>query len=182
MPRPLRLSRRLAMSIRRPAAPRTRGPYQAGVTLIELVLAIVIIGVSLGGILGAIGFVTKNSADPLLRKQAIVLAESLLEEIETCDMIAAASNTAVTIANRLTSYHVVSDYNGFSTSSGVTAADGTAISGLASYNFKPAVSVSAISSGELGASVLTTQAVKITVSVTDPEGIVTTLTGYRTAY
>ena len=89
---------------------------QAGVTLVELIVAIVIISVSVVGILGVISKVTAHSSDALVRKQAIVIAESLLEEIELRDFTALSINSPVTTVNRLTAYHIVSDYNNFSTS------------------------------------------------------------------
>lgn len=54
---------------------------QAGVTMIELVMFIVIIAVALAGIVGVMSFTSANSADPLRRKQALMLAEGLLEEV-----------------------------------------------------------------------------------------------------
>ena len=54
---------------------------QSGVTLVELVMFIVIVSVALAGIVGVINFTTANSADPLRRKQALMLAEALLEEV-----------------------------------------------------------------------------------------------------
>lgn len=55
---------------------------QAGVTLIELVLFIVIVGVAVVGILGVMSLTTRNSVDPQLRKQALAIAEGMLDEIE----------------------------------------------------------------------------------------------------
>lgn len=55
---------------------------QAGVTLVELVLFIVIVGVAVTGILGVLSLTSRNSADPQLRKQALAIAEGMLEEIE----------------------------------------------------------------------------------------------------
>lgn len=54
---------------------------QAGVTLIELVMFMVIVAVALGGIIAVMSFTTANSADPLRRKQALMIAEGLLEEV-----------------------------------------------------------------------------------------------------
>ncbi|GAB3447577.1 type II secretion system GspH family protein [Massilia solisilvae] len=56
-----------------------------GVTLVELVLFIVIVSIALAGVLGVLTFTTKNAADPLRRKQALLLAEALLEEVELAD-------------------------------------------------------------------------------------------------
>ena len=55
---------------------------QRGVTLIELVLFIVIVGVASAAILGVMSLTTQRSADPQLRKQALAIAEGMLEEIE----------------------------------------------------------------------------------------------------
>lgn len=55
--------------------------HQRGVTLIELVMFIVIIGVALAGLLTVLNFTTRNSADPLRQKQAMMIAEGLLEEV-----------------------------------------------------------------------------------------------------
>lgn len=55
---------------------------QAGVSLIELVLFIVIVGVALAGILSVMNVATRNSVDPMIRKQALAIAESLLEEVQ----------------------------------------------------------------------------------------------------
>ena len=54
---------------------------QAGVTLIELILFMVIVAIALGGILAVMSFTTANSSDPLRRKQALMIAEGLLEEV-----------------------------------------------------------------------------------------------------
>lgn len=55
---------------------------QKGISLIELIMFIVIVSIGIAGILSVMNLTTKNSADPLLRKQALAIAESLLEEIE----------------------------------------------------------------------------------------------------
>jgi MSHA pilin protein MshD len=55
---------------------------QRGVTLIELVMFMVIVAIGLAGIIGVLRFTTHNSADPVRRKQALMIAEGLLEEVE----------------------------------------------------------------------------------------------------
>jgi len=55
---------------------------QRGVTLIELVIFIVIVGIGLAGILQMLNLSTRMSADPVRRKQALLMAEGLLEEVE----------------------------------------------------------------------------------------------------
>ena len=55
---------------------------QRGISLVELIMFIVIISIALAGILLVMNRVTGHSADTLLRKQALAIAESLLEEVE----------------------------------------------------------------------------------------------------
>jgi MSHA pilin protein MshD len=55
---------------------------QRGVTLIELILFILIVGIALGGIITVMNLTTRASADPVRRKQALIIAEGLLEEVE----------------------------------------------------------------------------------------------------
>ncbi|KAB8045000.1 type IV pilus modification PilV family protein [Janthinobacterium aquaticum] len=76
---------------------------QCGFTIIELVIFIVVIGVAVAGVLGVMNLTTSRSADPQLRKQALVLAEGLLEEIQSarftfCKPDDAAAETAVNTA------------------------------------------------------------------------------------
>ncbi len=58
------------------------GRRQRGLTLVELIVFIVIVSVGLAGILVTYDTVVRHSADPLVRKQALAIAESLLLEIE----------------------------------------------------------------------------------------------------
>ncbi|QOY96394.1 type II secretion system protein [Massilia sp. UMI-21] len=58
-----------------------RAGRQSGLTLIELIMFILIVGVALAGIIGVLSLTTKASADPLRRKQALMIAEGLLEEV-----------------------------------------------------------------------------------------------------
>ena len=55
---------------------------QRGISLIELIMFIVIISIALAGILLVMNRVTSNSADTLIRKQSLAIAESLLEEVQ----------------------------------------------------------------------------------------------------
>ncbi len=52
-----------------------------GLSLIELIMFIVIVGAGLAGILGVMNFTTRASADPLIQKQALAIAEAYLEEV-----------------------------------------------------------------------------------------------------
>lgn len=54
---------------------------QRGLTLIELIMFIVIVGAALAGVLTVLNLTVRNSADPLIRKQALAIAEAVLEEV-----------------------------------------------------------------------------------------------------
>jgi MSHA pilin protein MshD len=54
---------------------------QAGVTMIELIMFMVIVAIALAGIVAVMRMTTAASADPLRRKQALMLAEGLLAEV-----------------------------------------------------------------------------------------------------
>ena len=54
---------------------------QRGITLVELIMFMVIVSIALAGIVQIMRMVTANSADPLRRKQALMIAEALLEEV-----------------------------------------------------------------------------------------------------
>jgi MSHA pilin protein MshD len=108
--------------------PQASGPFHArGVTLIELVLSIVIVGIAASAVLGLLSFSAKGSADAMIRNQAVAIAQAYLEEIRFKEF---ASN-GVEASRGL--YNDVSDYNGLNN---VGARDqfGNAIAGLNDYN------------------------------------------------
>ncbi len=159
---------------------------QRGISLIELIIFIVIISIALTGILLVMNQVTRHSADPLIRKQAIAAAESLLEEIELQDFsmpsgVVATSGT-VDASNRTAGYHIISDYhNGDFT-------DGSGNGGIASINgstilanYSASVNVQSPLPADWNG-VLAASAALITVTVTDPQGTPISISGYRMAY
>jgi MSHA pilin protein MshD len=54
---------------------------QRGLTMIELIMFIVIVSIGLAGILVVLDQSTSRSADPMIRKQMLAIAESVLEEV-----------------------------------------------------------------------------------------------------
>lgn len=56
--------------------------FQSGLTLVELVMFIVIVSVALAGVLTVLNFTVKSSADPMVAKQMLAIAEALLEEVQ----------------------------------------------------------------------------------------------------
>ncbi len=55
---------------------------QYGTSLIELIMFIVIVSAALAGLLLVMNVTTRGSVDPLIHKQALAIAESMLEEVE----------------------------------------------------------------------------------------------------
>jgi MSHA pilin protein MshD len=55
---------------------------ERGVSLVELIIFIVVVGVAVVGVLAAINLGTRTSADPMVQKQALAAAEALLEEVQ----------------------------------------------------------------------------------------------------
>ncbi|MBI5752730.1 MAG: type II secretion system protein [Hydrogenophilales bacterium] len=147
-----------------------------GFSLIEVIVFIMIVSIALAGVLSAMNFTTQHSADPLVRKQAIAVAESLLEEVALHDFAnpSGGFSGAATQANRQ-SFDDIGDYNNFTTS-GIYTIDGTQISGLTGYN----VSVTVV--GSVLSGIPVTGASLITVTVTGPDNVSVVLAGYRTAY
>ncbi len=66
----------------RPSRMPTYSLAQAGLSLIELIMFIVIVGIGIAGILSVLNLTAQKSADPMIRKQMLAVAESLLEEVE----------------------------------------------------------------------------------------------------
>ena len=163
---------------------------QHGFTLIELIIFIVVVSAGLAGILSVMNTVVKSSADPMMRKQAVAIAESLLEGIlqkEYCDpdtATLAPPAAPVCPASRVSAdqealradYDDVDDYKG---KTQAVFLDWPA--SLSAYTV--AITVAAATAADNAAlSALTPPAKKVTVSVTDPQANVISLTGYRANY
>jgi MSHA pilin protein MshD len=54
---------------------------ERGLSLVELIMFIVIVGAAVAGIIAVISRTTQSSADPMVRKQALSIAEAVLEEV-----------------------------------------------------------------------------------------------------
>jgi len=165
---------------------------QRGLTLIELIVFIVIVGVALAGVLTVLNHTTRHSSDPLIRKQALAIAEAILEEVALqpytwCDPDNAAAPTATGYAsctvneNNLAPeagearggtrpFDNVNDYHGLSTSTNITGSGANA-----PHTASVTVAPSALNGIPADASLL------ITVTVAAP-GETIQLQGYRTRY
>ncbi|WP_301100811.1 prepilin-type N-terminal cleavage/methylation domain-containing protein [Propionivibrio sp.] len=119
--------------------------FQAGFTLLELIIAMVIISVGVTGVLAALDTSVKASADPLVSKQMLAVAEELLEEtllrpyavVGVAPVNAPASCGGFSPPAR-TTFDDVSDYHNYETT-GICDIDGAAVAGLAAYGVKVTV-------------------------------------------
>jgi len=184
------------MTAMRPLSSGHPRPLQHGLSLIELVIFMVVLGAALAGVLRVFVQAGAHSADPLQQRQALAIAESLLEEIELmpftiCDpddpAVGTASNSSgCTVSAEAIGpeggetrfvapqFDNVNDYHGH-TMNGIVDITNTAVSGLSGY--AAAVSVAYDTLNDLPAS--EQRALRITVSVTTPGGSTLQLDGYR---
>lgn len=142
-----------------------------GFTLIEMIIAIVIIGVGLAGVLTAFTTTVRASADTLIHKQMLAVAEEMLEEI-LLKPYAVSSGGTITNCDRSQANDIF-DYGSY-TNQPVCDIAGTAVAGLADYR----VTVTQ-EAADIGAP--TAPSTKI--SVTVRHGVDSlTLVGWRTNY
>ena len=171
---------------------------QTGISLIELIMFIVILGVGLAGILSVMNLTTSHSADPMIRKQVLSIAEALLEEVELqpftyCDPDDANATTAASTAGCAAppqgisptpatetrygseQFDNVGDYGGFSMT-GIRDITNTALTGLGAYTASVAIT-------QDGAAFTLAAGEVLRIDVTAQSGAeVITLTGYRFRY
>ena len=174
-----------------------------GFTLIELVLAIVIIGIGIASFAQLINTSTRNSVDPMVRQQAHAIARSYLEEISlkpfcdpdvtndcptdcnsgsTCSSAACTENTGG--AETRATFDDVCDYDLPAISNAaVTDQTGSPIGSLSDY--RVTVDILDDAGGDLNAlSGTGRESLRIDVTVThlNNANVDVTLTGYRANY
>lgn len=173
---------------------------EAGLTLIELVMFIMIVSLALAGVLLVLNATVRASADPMERKQALAIAESLLTEVvqqpftwcDPNDPAAATATSAAACTNSQAAltgptpgsesryspgdpFDNVADYGGF-TMSGIRSQDGIVYPALSGYSASVTISPSSSFTGIPGDAALRID-VRVQKGSTD-----ITLTGYRTRY
>jgi len=171
----------------------------------------VIVSVAVAGVLGALGIATRSSADPVIHKQALAIAEAVLEEVQLqpftyCDPDDPAAPTALDVTQCATQETIgveggetrsgapvgtppifdnVSDYDGYdsntATPSGITDIGGSPIAGLDGYRVTVGVAGQTLSGIGDDANGRP-QSLLITVTVTGIGNTTVTLHGYRARY
>lgn len=190
---------------------------QRGISLVELIMFIVIVSVALAGILLVMNVTTRGSADPLIHKQALAIAESLLEEVQLmpftfCDPDDPASATANSTADctapvggeamgpegaetrysAAVPFDNVNDYNGCEMNTGtVNGCDSTGTNGIRDISgnligpaagYRAAVAITLTGLALVPALPADADALRITVTVTGPDGVDVVVEGIRTRY
>ena len=150
---------------------------RSGVSLIELVVAIVVISISLTGTMLIVETTTRRSVDPMLERQSISIAESYLEEILQKAYLDPDDGTlcpAPEASRNL--FDNICDYSGL-TETGARDQNGVAIAGLDVYQIQIIVDQSA----GLGAITGSANVFRVDATVSDPMGRPVRLSGYRTS-
>ncbi len=161
-----------------------RGPEHArerGATLVEVVLFIVIIATALSAVLGTLGLTVGRSSDPLVARQALAVAESLLQEVLSQPYTlndldggpdGIGPEAGETRFSTTSPFDHVDDYHGY-TMNGVVKTDGTLVTGLSAYSASVTVQPQALGN------IPSTEGLLVTVTVTGPGGYSVAVNGFR---
>jgi MSHA pilin protein MshD len=126
-----------------------------GFTLIEMVIAIVVIGVGIAGVMLAFGVSTRGSANPLVQRQLLAVAEGLLEEVLSKPYEPVAGGGGGGCSRE--AFNDVDDYNGYAQA--LCEIDGGAMpASLADYSVR--ISVQATLLGGVAAKQVSVTAIR----------------------
>jgi MSHA pilin protein MshD len=139
-----------------------------GLTLIELIVAIAVLGIATVSILGVLSTLSIRSAEALIRDQAVAIASSYLNET-------LAKSYGSSGATQRSLFTAIGDYNGLN-DNGAHDQRGNAVSGLGQFQ----VTVT-VGPGTLG-TVPAADVRRVDVAVSHPSGVVVFVSGYRTLY
>ena len=186
----------------------TRQRRSRGVSLVELIVFIVVVSVAVVGVLAAMNLATRASADPMIQKQALAIAEAVLEEVQLqaltyCDPDDTNAPTALSSADCTGGTAGANDENGnppaalgaeagesrttipvydnVSDYNGLTINPISDITGTAIGGLEGYNATIAVTRQGLGA-IPAAEALLITVTVTCPGNTTVKLDGYRMRY
>ena len=155
---------------------------RTGFTLFELVIAMVIVGISLLGVLSVFTVAAQHSADPMVRQQAQYIAEAYLDEIlikrfydPDTNRVGPANEGSRTLFDNVCDYNTLPD-------TVVRDQSGAAITALSAYSVAVTVDSSAGVALHTVNNTGATRVLLVTVTVTGPQNTVVALSGYRANY
>ena len=102
-----------------------------GFTLLETIVAIVVISVGMAGVLSVFNVNVRNSADPVVRKQLLAIAEEMLEEIALRPYTGATKESDPGCGR--STFDDVADYHLYPANGQVCDVEGVAIAALSGY-------------------------------------------------
>lgn len=148
-----------------------------GFTLIEMIIAIVVLAAATSGILFSFTANISKSADPMIQIQANIIAQEYLEEA----MLKPYSDpdggeTGSCEEGARIQYDDVADYNCI-IDTGALDQFGGSLAGLGAYNITMTVS-----DANIGSPAVTARRINVTVTHATYSNINFVLTGYRTSY
>ncbi|HXS21047.1 MAG TPA: prepilin-type N-terminal cleavage/methylation domain-containing protein [Steroidobacteraceae bacterium] len=144
-----------------------------GVTLVELIVTIVVIAAAVSAVLAIVTSTAARSAENLVQTQAVIVAESYLNEI-----LAKPFGSVCPAPCGRPQMDEVGDYDNL-TDIGVHDENGNPVAGLGSYTVHVTVVGSSLGTSPV---VLATTSMLVTVTVTPPNGAPVVLSGYRTQH
>ncbi|ODV12313.1 MAG: hypothetical protein ABT22_06970 [Thiobacillus sp. SCN 64-317] len=170
-----------------------------------MLVFIVVVGIAVTGVLSVYSLNARSSADPMVRKQALAIAESLLEEVlakpytycdpddanvetaqnalvgplgcATTPEIMGPENANETRYSNLTPFDNVNDYNNFSMA-GIVDLNNNAVPGLGGYT----ATVQVVQPAGAFNGIPAGETLLVTVTVNGPGNQSVSLSGYRTRY
>jgi MSHA pilin protein MshD len=185
----------------------TERRLERGVTLVELIVFIVIVSTAVAGVLMTLDISNRSSADPMIQKQALAVAEALLEEVQLqpftyCDPDDTNAATAIDAAgctggaggandeNKLplgpegteTRTSATTPFDNVSDYNGYSVGPGiTDLTGAAVVGLEAYTATVAVANQALDV-VTAPDSLLITVTVTGPANTTVVLHGYRVRY
>jgi MSHA pilin protein MshD len=152
----------------------------SGFSLIEMVIAMVVLAISLTGSMMVMETTLRRSADPMLQHQAVAIAETYMEEIllqsyidPDLDPITGAVCPTKEASRNL--YDNICDYNAIS-DVGAQDQGGNAITGLSGYT----IDVSVDTSASLNTLSGSTEVLRIDIQISHPSLSSFSISAYRT--
>ena len=156
------------------------GNFNRGFTLIEMIIAIVVLSSALSAILFAVVQNVSNSSDPMIKQQAIAIAQAYMEEVMLKpynDPDGGETGSCEEGAASRVQFDDVADYDCINDTAGAIDQFGNALAGLGAYNVVVNVGVA-----NIGAPAVTTRRIDVTVTHDVDTSIAMIITGYRASY
>lgn len=158
-----------------------------GTTLVEVIVFMLIVSIAVVSVVKALSQAVQWSADPLVQRQTLGIAESLIQEIDSQPYAqkdpynptgpddAIGPEPGETRSGSPLPFDNPNDYSGYS-ETGIVAPDGSAVAGLGTY------SASVVATQQSMGNVPAADGLLVDVTATGPDGQPVTVTTFRARY